>query len=247
VVEVSVIVPTYCEAENLPELTRRIHDAVGKACLSFEILIVDDNSPDDTPTVVAELAQQHPVQLIVRKEDRGLSSAVICGMDQARGKILVVIDADLSHPPEKIPALVRLLDDPNYDFAVGSRYVAGGSTADDWGLYRWFNSKVATLLARPFTSASDPMAGFFALRRDDFERARPHLNPVGYKIGLELMVKCGCQRVAETPIHFSQRFKGESKLNARQQVEYLHHLLHLWRYRYTPSSAAAETPHSKAA
>ena len=239
----SVIVPTYCEAENLPTLVRRIDEATRSAELDVEILIVDDDSPDDTQTVVAKLEKEYPVRLLLRKSERGLAGAVIHGMERAVGDVLVVIDADLSHPPEKIPELVSLLDDPNCDFAVGSRYVRGGTTADDWGMLRWLNSKVATLLARPFTTAQDPMAGFFALRRADFTRARPHLNPLGYKIGLELMVKCDCRHVAETPIHFAQRLNGESKLTARQQVEYLRHLLHLWHFRYRQRSQ----PDSKAA
>src|SRR5206468_4514805 len=100
-----------------------------------------------------------------------------------------------------------------------------------WGLFRWLNSKVATLLARPFTSAKDPMAGFFALRRSTLE-AGTDLNPIGYKIGLELIVKCGCRRIAEVPIHFADRQVGQSKLSFKEQLRYLQHLRRLFIYRY---------------
>ncbi len=117
------------------------------------------------------------------------------------------------------------------DFVIGSRYVAGGSTADDWGFLRWLNSRVATVLARPLTAVSDPMAGFFAMRRTTFEAGRD-FNPVGYKVGLEVLVKCGCERVVEVPIHFEDRQFGESKLTLKQQLLYLQHLRRLYVFKY---------------
>lgn len=230
--EVSVIVPTYREAENLPVLIERIDRALRQAGLSGEILIVDDNSPDGTPEVIARLQGTYPVSLLVRTTERGLSSAVIAGMDLAAGAILLVMDADLSHPPEEIGNLVAALRDPQVDFVIGSRYVAGGTTDGQWGFFRWLNSRGATWLARPFCAVSDPMAGFFALRRSRFLQARERLNPVGYKIGLELIVKCDCRRIAEVPIHFSDRLHGESKLSLREQVNYLRHLGRLAADRY---------------
>jgi len=121
-------------------------------------------------------------------------------------------------------------------FVVGSRYVPGGSTDDEWGFFRWLNSKVATALARPFTDVKDPMSGFFALRRSDLERAT-HLNPVGYKIGLELIVKCGLENVGEVPIHFRDRVHGESKLSLKEQLNYLVHLRRLYIYKYATWSS----------
>jgi dolichol-phosphate mannosyltransferase len=140
------------------------------------------------------------------------------------------MDADLSHPPAAIPQILAKLQ-AGADFVIGSRYVAGGSTSDDWGFFRWLNSRVATLLARPLTAAKDPMAGFFALRRSTFETGRD-FNPVGYKIGLELMVRCGCERVVEVPIHFEDRRFGRSKLTMKQQVLYLQHLRRLYIVKY---------------
>ena len=140
------------------------------------------------------------VQIIVRTEGRGLSQAVLAGLRRARGEVLVCMDADLSHPPEALTPMLHKLRS-GADFVVGSRYVEGGSTSHDWGFLRWINSRAATMLALPLTTVRDPMSGFFALRRSTFEAGRD-FNPVGYKIGLELIVKCGCERVVEVPIHF---------------------------------------------
>jgi dolichol-phosphate mannosyltransferase len=140
------------------------------------------------------------------------------------------MDADLSHPPEAIP---RMLDElgKESDFVVGSRYTEGGVTDDNWGLFRWLNSRVATLLARPFTSIKDPMSGFFALRRVTYSKA-DYLNPIGYKIGLELLVKCHCQRISEVPIAFADRIHGESKLSLQEQLRYLQHIRRLFLHKY---------------
>lgn len=227
--EVSVVVPTYKEAENLALLVPRVDAALRTARLRGEILIVDDNSPDDTVATCARLALRYPVRLLTRTKERGLSSAVVHGLKAAAGEILVVMDADLSHPPEKIPEIVAALETPGTDFVIGSRYVAGGKTDDDWGIFRWLNSKVATLLARPFTRAKDPLAGFFALKAHTFLLADP-LDPIGYKIGLELMVKCRCRQVREVPIEFADRVHGTSKLNWREQWNYLRHLGRLAAY-----------------
>jgi len=228
--EVSVIVPTYCEAENLPVLIPRISAALHGARISGEIVVVDDNSPDSTERVCMELAGEHPIRLIVRKADRGLSSAVIHGMREAYGRVLVVVDADVSHPPEKIPELVHAVQSDGVDFAIGSRYVAGGGTDEKWGLFRWLNSKVATALARPLTTAHDPMAGFFAIRRTTF-RSAASLDPIGYKVGLELIVKCGCRRIKEIPIFFGNRLRGKSKLSVKEQFNYVRHLKRLYEYK----------------
>lgn len=230
--EVSIIVPTFREAENLGVLIPRVSAALSGAGISAEIIVVDDNSPDGTPEVCRVLAETYPLKLLVRTTERGLSSAVLAGMNVAQGDLLLVMDADLSHPPEKVPEIVAALRDPPTDFVIGSRYVAGGSTAEDWGLFRWFNSKGATLLAWPLTSTKDPMAGFFALRRADYLKAVDRLDPIGYKIGLELLVKCGCRRVAEVPITFQDRLHGESKLTLKEQLNYLRHLRRLYNYRF---------------
>ena len=151
------------------------------------------------------------------------------GIRIARFDRVVVMDADLSHPPERIGDLLAALDG-DCGMAVGSRYAPGGHVDRAWGWGRRLNSRVATLLALPLVRCTDPMSGFFATDRrnlPDLER----LQPIGYKIGLELMVR-GRLRVAEVPIDFVDRDLGSSKMDWRQQVNYLRHLYRLYRYRY---------------
>ncbi len=225
----SVIVPTYREAGNLPALLERLERVRKDHGLAMEVLIMDDDSRDGTERTVERLGKPW-VRLIVRTSNRGLSAAVVEGFRLAQNEVVVVMDADLSHPPEKIPEMLDALSRGN-DFVLGSRYVAGGETEEGWGFLRWINSQVATLLARPFTSLRDPMSGFFMLRRETVERGAP-LNPIGYKIGLEILVKCPCERQAEVPILFSKRNLGESKLTLREQLRYLQHLRRLFLYKF---------------
>ena len=229
---VSIVVPTYKEVENLPHLIAAVSVAMRSAGLSYEIVVVDDDSQDGSEECVKALQNNHPVRLISRKTQRGLSSAVLDGFRHARGEFLVCMDADLSHPPDRIPALIAKLREPRVDFVIGSRYVDGGSIPKDWGRLRRLNSWAATQLARPLTSVQDPMAGFFALRRETFDKASVSLSPIGYKIGLELLVKCRCTNVREVPIDFADRKYGESKLGLREQVDYLRHLKRLLDFKF---------------
>ncbi|HEX2658515.1 MAG TPA: glycosyltransferase family 2 protein [Polyangia bacterium] len=234
---VSVIVPTYKEAANLPLLIDRVARLREASGLEIELLIMDDDSRDGSVELVR--ARPEPwVELVVRTTDRGLSAAVLDGLRRARGDVLIGMDADLSHPPEVIPDMLQKLD-AGADFVVGSRYVKGGTTSDDWGVFRWLNSRVATLLARPLTALRDPMSGFFALRRATFEAGRA-FNPIGYKIALEMIVKCGCERVVEVPIHFEDRRLGESKLTLKQQLLYLLHLRRLYIFKFGVWSQLAQ-------
>src|SRR5579862_2673171 len=226
---VTIVVPTYKEVESLPHLIDRVARVRAQHALDIDMLIMDDDSRDGS----VELIEGRPetwVRIIVRKEQRGLSAAVLDGLRRARGDVLVCMDADLSHPPECLPLMLRKLRE-GADFVVGSRYVKGGTTADDWGILRWLNSRVATAMARPLTSLRDPMAGFFALTRKTYAQGRD-FNPIGYKIGLELLVKCRCERAVEVPIHFENRRFGESKLTFKQQLLYLQHLRRLYIYKY---------------
>lgn len=225
---VSIIVPTLREEANLRILIPRIAAAMATISCPYEILIMDDDSRDGTDIAVRELAVKFPVELVVRTGQRDLSLAVLEGLRRARGELLVVMDADLSHPPEVIPRLLNALAQSPTDFALGSRFVQGGST-QDWTWFRAVNSYVATLVSRPLTGPiTDPMSGFFALRRETLQRAAA-LNPIGYKIGLELICQCRCQHVVEVPILFQNRTRGESKLNLQQQSRYLLHLDRLYR------------------
>ncbi len=231
----SIIVPTYCEEENIHPVVARIR-AVLDARLEYEILFVDDNSPDKTAARVAELQEQGaPVRIIVRQNERGLCSAIMRGFHEARGDLLLCMDADLSHPPEAIPDMVQAQKQNQADMVIGSRYIAGGQTEKGWGLFRWLNSRVAGLLARPLTAVRDAMTGFFVMPRPVFERAK-NLNPIGYKFALELIIKCPCRNVVEIPIFFSDRQRGESKLNLGEQARYILHLKRLYDYRYGKAS-----------
>ncbi len=227
---ISIIIPTYQERDNIPHILARI-DAVRAAHdLDLEVLFMDDDSQDGSAEAV-EAQGFDWARMIVRTENRGLSPSVIDGFRAARHPVLICMDCDLSHPPEAIPQMVGALGN-GQDFVVGSRYVSGGGTDDDWGMFRWLNSVIATLLARPLTRVSDPMSGFFALRKADFDRIED-LNPVGYKIALELIVKGGFDNVSEVPIFFRDRVHGESKLSLKEQLLYIKHLRRLYVFQFT--------------
>jgi len=227
----SIIVPTYREADNIRPLAERIFAATSNAQIRAELIIVDDHSQDGTEDIVNSLSQEHPIRLIVRRGERGLSSAVLAGFKEAKTDLFVVLDADLQHPPEAIPDLLRELGREDCDFVIGTRYAQGGGIEKDWPWVRRVVSRVAKLLARPLTPLSDPLSGFFAIRRKTWEQAA-RLDPVGYKIAMELYVKGRCRRPAEVPIQFAARSAGASKLDFAQQMQYLRHLGKLYYFRF---------------
>jgi dolichol-phosphate mannosyltransferase len=234
---VSMVVPTFQEAGNLPLLIQRVSSVAQQQGWEPELLIMDDDSQDGSDRVVAGTGVGW-ASLITRQTDRGLSPAVLDGLRRAKGDYLIVLDADLSHPPEQIPELIAALDG-GADFALGSRYVEGGSTDHDWGLFRWLNSRIATFLARPLTHVKDPMSGFFAIKRATFDAGR-QFSPIGYKIGLELLVKCGCKKPVEIPIHFADRQIGKSKLTLTEQLKYIKHVRRLLIFKYGKGTALTQ-------
>jgi len=238
---VSVIVPTYNERDNLPELARRVFEVLDPD--EAELLIVDDDSPDGTAQVAAELAARYPVRCLVRRGERGLATAVISGLRQARGEVCVVMDADLSHPPEAIPQLLAAMEDTSVQAAVGSRFVPGGKVDLHWPLHRRLNSLLGRLAARPLTSVRDMMAGFFCVRRSEIDFDR--LAPIGYKILLELIVRHGWRRIVEVPITFRDRAAGETKLNLAEQLRYLRHLGRLYWWVLAGRRRAAAEPRTE--
>ncbi|NPA24164.1 MAG: polyprenol monophosphomannose synthase [Crenarchaeota archaeon] len=225
----SIVVPTYNEADNIPILLEEIDRAL-RGRYSYEVIIVDDNSPDMTYNVALSLANRFPVRVIVRERKMGLASAATTGFAAARGRYVVLIDADLQHPPEKIPEMIALLE-RGYDMVIGSRHVPGGR---DEGLkgYRRLVSLTARLLAwilLPETrKVRDVMSGFFAVRRE----LAPHETKLrGYKIILQVIKNCGRRgKICEIPITFRRRMHGESKLRAREIVNYIIDLLRLSDY-----------------
>ncbi|OGO06640.1 MAG: hypothetical protein A2Y92_05375 [Chloroflexi bacterium RBG_13_57_8] len=224
---ISIVIPTYNERENITPRVERIDGALNSR--DYEVVFVDDDSRDGTAGIIENLATKYPVRVIVRKDERGLATAVIRGIEKSEGDTIVVMDADLQHPPEVIPALLSKVDG-GADIVIGSRYVEGGGMKG-WGLTRRIISKGAIILAHlllPTTRAvKDPMSGFFAFKREGLRQAR--LRPLGYKILLEILLEGEFHRAAEAPYTFANRTGGESKLNARQQIEYLKHLFSLMR------------------
>ena len=226
--QVSIIVPTYNEARSLSELAGRLFAALQGAGLEGELVVVDDGSPDGTGAIAEELARRYPMQVLHRPAKSGLASAVLEGMARAQGDILVVMDADLSHPPEVVPRLVAPILAGKADLAVASRYVRGGGVAQ-WPWTRRLVSWGANLLARPLVPMRDATSGFFAVRREVLEGVS--LNPIGFKIGLEVMARGRYRRFVEVPYIFEDRRYGKSKFGLREVFHYLWQLLVLLRSR----------------
>ena len=227
---VSIVVPTFREAPNIRPLVARVEAAMSVAGLQWELILVDDNSDDGVEVIVADLAATRPIRIAIRRDaPRDLSKSVLLGFRLARLDRLVVLDADLSHPPERIVDLLSALDE-DCDIVIGSRYVEGGVVERAWSLWSYLNSRLATVLALPLVRCSDPMSGFFAIRRAVVP-AEDRMQAAGYKIGLELMVR-GRLRIREVPIRFAERAVGSSKMTWRHQVEFLRQLRRLYMDRH---------------
>jgi dolichol-phosphate mannosyltransferase len=232
---VSIIVPTYKEADNIAPLISQIDGTMKKSNYTYQVIIVDDDSNDGIADVIEKLKRDYNVLLEIRKGERGLSSAVIRGFNLSNGSVIVVMDADLSHPPDKLSEMLNPIIQGNSEFVLGSRFIQGGS-AEHFNLYRRFNAWVSKMLARPLTKVSDPMAGFFAFPKRILNNKESTLNPLGFKIGLELIVKLNPLNIKEIPISFQKRLHGESKLNLKEQIYYILHLKRLYEYRYNTLS-----------
>jgi dolichol-phosphate mannosyltransferase len=227
--DVSVVLPTYNESASLPVLVPRIDAALREAGLNAEIIIVDDNSPDGTADVARELAKAHPVRVLKRTEERGLATAVLAGFALSEARVCVVMDADGSHPVSALPQMVRMILEDKAEIVVGSRHVPGGGS-EDWPLFSQLKSRFAASLAIGLSGMTDPTTGFMAIRRDKLEGLA--LDPVGWKIVLEVVVKAHPARLAEVPIVFTDREHGESKQSLRVLGEYLTHLYKLYKFRF---------------
>ena len=211
----SIVVPTYNEAGSIPLLAEGLHAALGGR--EWELIVVDDGSPDGTADIAAALAPRIPVRVVRRAGKAGLASAVVAGFDAARGDVLLVMDADLSHPPEVAPALADAIAN-GADLAVGSRYVTGGGVMD-WPLKRRAVSRVACLMGNVLVPVRDATSGFFALRRSVIDGVR--LNPIGFKIGFEVIARGHYRTVVEVPYTFRDRELGSSKFGRREIVQYV--------------------------
>ena len=191
--------------------------AAALAVHRWELIIVDDGSPDGTADLAESYADAHPVRVVRRPGKAGLASAVLAGFAQARGDVLLVMDADLSHPPEAVPRLTMAIAD-GADLAVGSRYVTGGGT-EDWPLRRRVVSRAACLLGNVLVPIRDCTSGFFAIRKSALDGVK--LNPIGFKIGFEVMARAHYKKAVEVPYVFRDRELGKSKFGRREIGQYL--------------------------
>lgn len=228
---ISIVLPTFKERDNIGILFSEIRSKVKFE--NYEILVVDDNSPDDTWREALNYIEGSSV-VIRRLNMKGLSSAIVDGILFSLGEYVVVMDADLQHPPEVVNAMVEKVREGNYDVVIGSRYMPGGGVSG-WSKSRLAISKGASLIAKlllPNTrKISDPMSGFFMVRRELVKVNKDRLNPLGFKILLEILEKCNPSKIAEVPYVFRSRLHGESKLRARTMLEFIVHVLKLsgWR------------------
>ncbi|MDI6731740.1 MAG: polyprenol monophosphomannose synthase [Candidatus Margulisbacteria bacterium] len=220
----SVIIPTFNEKGNLAPLCERIDSALKTINLPHEIIIVDDNSPDGTAETAQSMANTYPIKTIKRLDKRGLGSAIIDGITSAQGKIICVMDADLSHPPEAIPEMYKIITSGKAQMVIGSRYVKGGGTSE-WIWYRKIIGLIAKACGSFLTPVKDVTSGFFMFDKKIIEGVK--LEPRSWKIGLEIIVKSGVTEVIEYPIVFIERESGQSKMELKEAIAYLLHLAYL--------------------
>ena len=233
-ISVSVILPTFREKDSIPPMLRAL-DALDLP--ELEIIVADDHSPDGTEAAALETAKtlRTPVRVEQNPGVRGLAPSVVHGFSKASGEILVCMDADGQHRPEDLPGLLAEFDrDPELTMVIGSRHVPGGGFTEKWNLFRVMCSDGAAFAARLMLGISlkDPMSGFFAIRRDAFDRVKSCLSPKGFKIMLELaflLSLTGRDEVTEHPITFAMRKQGESKLSGRVIFQYLAMLMRFVR------------------
>jgi dolichol-phosphate mannosyltransferase len=228
--ELSLIIPTFNEGQNIRELVDTLVKLLDRTIpKNYELIVVDDDSPDRTWEIADELASTYPQLRVIRREtERGLSTAVIRGWQAARGEILGVIDADLQHPPEIILQLWAEMT-KGAELAVASRNVVGGGVSD-WNIVRRFLSRGAQILGlvilpEVIGRLSDPMSGYFMVRRSSI--ATKLLSPVGYKILIEVVARGQIRWIAEVGYVFRERLLGASKVTWKQYLEYIQHLIKL--------------------
>ena len=230
---VSIIVPTWNERENIVPLLEALRLALNGA--EYEVLVVDDGSPDGTGAAVTDDARKHSaVRLVQRNRKMGLSSAVLEGVEHAAGGIVVMMDADFSHDPRLLPILVRELQSGS-DVVIGSRYVRGGRV-EGWPFHRRIGSVMLSRLARVVfdLDVQDPLGGFVAFRREVLEGLTTRFSARGFKLLLEVLATRPLLRVREVPITFVDRTRGKSKLGVREIREFalLCYRLVRWRVRH---------------
>jgi dolichol-phosphate mannosyltransferase len=231
----SFVIPTYNEAGGIERLIVALDEVFKKNNLDGELIVVDDNSPDGTGGIVDRLSQTYPVRCLHRPGKMGLSSGVIDGWKFARPESVALgaMDADFSHDINIIPRMVSALESGGYGLAIGSRYVPGGGI-ENWPLKRKVTSLVAISLAKPLTPVRDITSGYFLVKREALEGVE--LDPIGFKIGLEVIAKAHYGNVIEVPYVFTDRVAGESKLNQKEIVNYLKQLGKIYSAKLMPKN-----------
>ena len=232
--QISIIIPTYNESQNIINILKSIGSNLPKNILT-QAIIVDDNSPDGTGKIVEDYLKNlkkmadYTIEIIHRKAKDGLGSAILNGIQHAKGDTIVVMDSDFSHPPQIIPKLIESVKKYQFDIAVASRYIKGGNI-QGWSLKRKIMSKFATLIAKKGLGidAKDPMSGFFAFKKNILNGL--NIDAIGYKILLEILVKTKNVTITEIPYTFQDRELGSSKLNLKTIVDYYKSVWKLYRY-----------------
>jgi len=229
-IRLSLVIPTYNEGKNIPQIVQLLSQLLDQAIPeAYELIVVDDNSPDCTWEIAQQIMPNYPQLRVMRRvEERGLSTAVIRGWQAARGEVLGVIDGDLQHPPELLLKLWGEIQRGG-DLAVASRHVEGGGVSD-WSIVRRFLSRGAQtlgliILPEVISRVSDPMSGYFMVRRSCI--AGRTLSPLGYKILIEVLARGRVPWIGEVGYVFQERQEGESKVTSKQYVDYLRHLVRL--------------------
>ncbi len=220
--QVSIVIPTYNEAKNLPLLVEEIFSVVDRVRFDVELIIVDDNSPDGTGAVADDLSKSYPVQVIHRAGKLGLGSAVREGFAKSNRPIIGVMDADLSHDPSTLNAMMAEFEKGEYDIVMGSRFEKG-SAVEQWKWWRRLISQAGVLITYLLTGVKDPLSGFFFLRRSVLENIK--LDTVGYKILLEILVKGNYKKVKEVPFRFRIRKFSTSKLDTKEYWLFLKQII----------------------
>lgn len=232
--QISIIIPTYNESQNILQILKSIKDNLPKNFVT-QAIVVDDNSPDGTGKLVEDYLKNikkmadYTIEIIHRKAKDGLGSAILKGIQHAKGDTIVVMDCDFSHPPHIIPKLIESIKKYQYDIAVASRYIKGGKI-QGWSLKRKTMSKFATLIAKKGLGIDthDPMSGFFAFKRNIIKGL--NIDAIGYKFLLEILVKTKDVNIKEIPYTFQNRELGSSKLSIRTIFDYYKSVWKLYRY-----------------
>lgn len=232
--QVSIIIPTYNESRNIIQILKSIGENLPKN-ISAEAIVVDDNSPDSTGKIVDEYLKNvkkiagYTMDIIHRTSKSGLSSAILSGIQRAKGDTIVVMDSDFSHPPQIIPKLIESLKNYQCDMVIASRYIKGGKI-NGWTLKRKIMSKIATLIAKKGlgVKTKDPMSGFFAFKKNILKGI--NFDAIGYKILLEILVKKSGIVVKEIPYTFENRNLGSSKLDSSTVIDYFKSAWKLYKF-----------------